>query len=173
MKKLLFKEEQEFSRPWIWLVLFPVLGLIIFIANIKGGEGEISDPDEMTDALGFIIMGIIFFVMMVGLTVLFYKMQLTTEIRYDGIYYKYLPFFKKERFVSKEEIREYEIRKYNPKREYRGHGVKRRRRKPGKAYTVSGRIGLQLYLNDSREILIGTHRKEAIKYAMEKMMNND
>ena len=78
----------------------------------------------------------------------------------------------KERFYSKAEIDKYEIRKYHPNREYSGHGVKRGKRKSGKAYTVSGRLGLQLFFSNGEKVLIGTKRKEAIKYAMEKMMNN-
>ena len=145
------------------------LGLIIFIAN--DFEGGLSDPDERDDIIGMIVLGIIMFVMMVGLTILFYKMKLITKISPDGLYYTYPPMVSKEKFISKAEISKYEIRKYNPNMEYSGHGVKKGRRKSGKAYTVSGRIGLQLYLTDGQKILIGTKRKEAMKYAMNKMMS--
>ena len=173
MSKLLFKEEQKFSHPWLWLVLFPALGLLIFLLQFKDGEGAFSDPDEKDDILGLIIVGIFLFVMMIGLTVLFYKMRLVTYIKPDGIYFIYPPMINKERFISKAEISKYEIRKYHPSKEYSGHGVKRGRRKTGRAYTVSGRTGMQLYLINGQKILIGTHRKEAIKHAMEKMISND
>ena len=78
----------------------------------------------------------------------------------------------KERFISKHEISRFEVRKFNPHREYGGHGIKRSKRKMGRSYTVSGRLGLQLYLNNGNLILLGTRRKEAMQYAMEKMMSS-
>ncbi len=119
-------------------------------------------------------MGGFMFIMMVGLTILFYKMRLLTQVKPDGIYIKYPPFVNKERMISKAEISSFEIRKYNARREYKGHGVKRGRsiKNAGMAYTVSGNMGLQIYLKNGKKILIGTQRKEAFKHAMEKMMNN-
>lgn len=165
--KILFKEEQKFSTPWIFLVIFPVLAMVIFFA--KYNDWEAGENDDM---LGLALLGGIMFVMMVGLTILFYSMKLTTQIKSDGIFIKYYPLMSKERFYSKAEIEKYEIRKFNPKREYGGHGAKRGKRRSGKAYTVSGRLGLQLFFSNGEKVLIGTQRKEAIKYAMEKMMNN-
>ena len=165
--KILFKEEQKSSTPWIFLVIFPVLAMVIFFA--KYNEWEAGENDNI---LGLAILGVIMFIMMVGLTILFYSMKLTTQIKSSGISIKYYPLMSKERFYSKAEIEKYEIRKFNPKREYGGHGAKRGKRKSGKAYTVSGRLGLQLFFSNGEKVLIGTKRKEAIKYAMEKMMNN-
>ncbi len=169
--KILFKEEQKFSTPWIFLVIFPVLAMVIFFAKYNEWEGGSFEAGENDDILGLAILGGIMFIMMVGLTILFYNMKLTTQIKSGGISIKYYPLMSKERFYSKAEIEKYEIRKFNPKREYGGHGAKRGKRRSGKAYTVSGRLGLQLYFKDGEKILIGTQRKEAIKYAMEKMMN--
>jgi hypothetical protein len=171
--KVLFKEEQKFSHPWIWLVIFPALALLIFLLKYKEWQGGLIDADEKDDILGLIVLGVSLFIMMVGLTILFYKMKLITLIKPDGIYFRYPPMINKERFISKAEISKYKIRKYHPSREYSGHGVKRGRRKTGRAYTVSGRIGLQLYLSNGQKILIGTHRKEALKHAMEKMISKD
>ena len=171
--KILFKEEQKFSTPWIFLVIFPVLAVVIFFAKYNEWEEGSFDASEKNDILGLAILGVAFFIMMGGLTILFYSMKLITQIKADGIYIKYPPIISKERFYSKAEISKYEIRRYHPNREYSGHGVKRGRRKSGRAYTVSGRLGLQLYLTEGQKVLIGTHRKEAIKYAMEKMMSND
>jgi hypothetical protein len=175
MSRVLYTEEQRFSTPWIFLVIFPTLASIIFLLKFNEWNREVIEVSEKDDILGLIIMGVIFFVVMVGLTIMFYKMRLVTQIKSDGIYFKYLPFINKERFISKEEIKNYEVRKYNPNREFGGHGVKkqRRMRNSGKSYTVSGRLGLQLYLTNDEKILIGTHRKEALKHAMDKMMNND
>jgi hypothetical protein len=173
MAAILYKEEQKFSTPWIFLVIYPVLGLLIYLLKQNELNGESMPVIDKDDILGLIIIGVIFFIMMIGLTILFYKMKLITHIKPDGIYLRYLPIIRKERFISKGEISKFKVRKYHPAREYGGHGIKKGRkiRNSGKAYTVSGRIGLQLYLTNGQKILIGTQRKEAITYAMEKMMN--
>jgi len=171
--KTLFNEEQKMSTPWIFLVIFPTLAALIFLLKYNEWKGGSIDVSEKDDILGLIIIGVALFIMMVGLTILFYKMKLITKITPDGIYFRYPPIINKERFISKTEIDKYEIRKYFPKKDYGGHGVKRGKRKTGKAYTVSGHIGLQLYLTSGQKVLIGTHRKEAIKYTMDKMMGND
>ncbi len=173
MTKILFKEEQKFSTPWIFLVIFPTLALLVYLLKYNEWKGGAIDVSEKDDILGLIIFGVALFIMMVGLTILFYKMKLITRIKPDGIYFRYPPIINKEKFISKTEISSFEIRKYHPSREYSGHGVKRGKRKSGRAYTVSGRIGLQLYMTSGQKILIGTHRKEAIKSAMAKMMSND
>ena len=40
--------------------------------------------------------------------------------------------------------------------------------KYGKAYNVTGNIGLKLFLKNGKIILLGTQRAQAISYAMEK-----
>jgi len=169
--KILIKEEQKMSTPWIFLVIFPALASLVYLLKYNEWKGGI-DVSEQDDILGMIILGVVFFIMMVGLTFLFYKMKLITLITIDGIYFRYPPIINKERFISRAEISSFEIRKYNPNREYGGHGVKRGKRKSGRAYTISGRMGLQLYMTDGKKILFGTKRKEAIKSAMVKMMTN-
>lgn len=173
MTKVLFKENQKFSTPWIFLVIIPVLALVIFFAKYNDWREGSIDITEIDDILGLIILGGIMFIVMVVLTILFYSMKLTTIIKSDGISIKYYPLMSKERFYTKAKIEKFEVRKFNPTKEYGGHGAKRGKRKSGKSYTVSGRLGLQLYLSDEDKVLIGTQRKEAIKYAMEKMMNKE
>ncbi|MCF8369764.1 MAG: hypothetical protein K9G76_12060 [Bacteroidales bacterium] len=171
MKNPIFTEEQKYSHPWIWMVIFPILATLIFLLQINETENKSLSELDQDALLGLIIMSCIFFVMMLGLTVLFYKMKLSTRITQDAIYFKYPPIVVKEKKITKNEIKSYEVRKFQPGKEYGGHGVKKGRRKVGRGYTVGGRIGLQLYLKSGEKILIGTRRKEAIRYAMEKMMS--
>lgn len=173
MSRVLYNEEQKHSTPWIFLVIFPVIAMIIFFAKYNDWQEGSFDINETDDILGLLILGGVMFIMMIGLTILFYSMKLTTQIKSGGISIKYHPLMRKEQFYPKAQIEKYEIRKFNPKREYGGHGAKKGKRKSGKSYTVSGRLGLQLYLTSEDKVLIGTKRKEAIKFAMEKMMNKN
>ena len=74
--------------------------------------------------------------------------------------------------LRKFEIDRFEIREYKPIKEYGGWGMKQGKKGVGKAYSVSGNIGLQLYLTNGKKVLIGTQRRDAMLRAIRKMMEN-
>lgn len=82
-----------------------------------------------------------------------------------------------QRTVSKDLIIRYEIISYKAILEYGGRGYRKRlgkflgKRNSDIAYTVRGKLGLQLFLTDGQKILIGTHKPESVKRAMKKLMN--
>ena len=172
MSKALFSEKQKHSHPWVWLVIFPAMSLLIYFIVFFNENNKINMADQ-GDRTGFIIMGVVFFIMMVGLTALFYKMKLITRITVDGVYIKFPPQLAKERFISKAEISRYELIEYKNKRGRRKSGIKSRLQKSGKSYTVSAKTGLMLHFTNGKKVLIDTHRRQAIKSAMEKMMSNN
>lgn len=171
--KTLFTEEQQNRQPWIWLIMLPgLLGSFIYFGiginkQIIGGEEFGNKP--MSDT-GLIIVAVFTTLVMVGLTLLFYKMKMITEIRENGIYFRYPPLIRKFKVIHIDEIESYAIRDFKPIKEYGGHGVKTGTRKFGKSYTVYGNTGLQLVLKNGQKILLGTQRKEALRSAMVKMM---
>jgi hypothetical protein len=55
-----------------------------------------------------------------------------------------------------------EVRKYSPIKEYGGWGF-RYGFKNGKAYNISGNMGLQLILKNGDRILIGTQKPEELE----------
>lgn len=174
MNKVLFKEEQKFGQPWIWMIIIPVnMASLIFFAlgfheQLIEGKAFGENPLPNTE---LIITGVITLVSVVGLTLLFYTMKLVTEIRTDGIYFRYPPLFSKFRSIKKEAIERLEVRQYKPIAEYGGWGVKKGSKKFGKAYNVKGKTGLQLYLKDGNKVLFGTQRKSAILDGAKKMLN--
>lgn len=172
MSKSMFIEHQKFNHPWAWLVIFPAISLVIYFVIFFNEDGNINLADQ-DDRTGIIIMGVIFFVMMVGLTVLFYSMKLTTRITDVGVYIKFLPQMPKERLISKAEISRFELIEYKNKRGHRKSGIKTRLQKSGKSYTLSAKNGLLLHLTNGKKILVDTDRKHALKSAMEKMMSNN
>ena len=167
MQKIYFKEEQYFSNLWFWVFLIVVFTIfltptIVPLYSQLVLETPSGENPKSTESL-LIIFGILI-VVYVGAIVLFKTMKLVVELRRDGVFYRYPPFVIKEQQILKQEIDHFEIRKYNPIKEYSGRG------KSGRAYTVKGKMGLQLYLNDGKKVLFGSQRTESLKRAMIRMM---
>ena len=74
--------------------------------------------------------------------------------------------------IEVQEIERFEIRTYRAGSEFGGYGF-RSRRTSGQSFTISGNIGLQLYLKNGKKLLIGTHKKQGIENAMCKIMGED
>ena len=115
---------------------------------------------------GFLV--VLFFGMVILLWTVI-AMKLEVSIDHAGIHFRFPPLIRKTRTISREEIHRFEIRKYKPIVDYGGWGIKKRF-KWGKAYNVSGNIGLQIYLKNGRKVLFGTQRSQAITAAMKEMM---
>ena len=174
MAKTLYKEEQKFGQPWIWLIFLPATaGSLIFFSFGLHKQLFLGEPfgDNPMSDTGLIGTTVLVTLMMIGVTVLFYKMKLVVEIRDDGIHYRYPPMIKRFRKISRDEIERLEVREYKPIKEFGGWGIKVGSKKYGKAFNVRGNMGLQLYLKNGSRILFGTQRKAAIGDAASRMMN--
>ena len=176
MERTLFSEEQKFTQWWLKVILlFTLLSVFVpFVYGIYSQEvlGEPLGSKTPMTASGLIVTGITS-LFIVGLMVMFFVyVKLKTKITNEGLFVTFPPFINKWKKFTPEEIEKYEVRRYNAFREYGGYGFKRRFRH-GQSYTISGRVGLQLYLKNGKKLLIGTQRKQAIEYAMEKLMRNE
>lgn len=170
MNKIFYKESQQF-RQW-WYILFilaatvPAMIMCIYtlyqqiIKGIQVGDSPASN----------VVMIAVFIVLCVSIWI-FFSLKLEVWIDQKGIHYRFFPVIFKNKLISKSEIQRFEIRKYSPILDYGGWGIRRGiGRKWGKAYNVSGNIGLQLYLTNGKKVLFGTQRSQAITYAMDEMM---
>jgi hypothetical protein len=115
---------------------------------------------------------VLFVTILILLLVLWVYLRLKLEVWIDnrGIHYRFFPLEFKEKLISFAEINRYEIRKYSPLGDYGGWGKKRSLRW-GRAYNISGNVGLQLYLNNGKKILFGTQKPQAMLYAMDAAKN--
>ncbi|MBJ7428667.1 MAG: hypothetical protein JHD28_06905, partial [Bacteroidia bacterium] len=89
-------------------------------------------------------------------------LRLNTKINKEGIYFQLFPFQLKGSLITWSEIATIEVRKYSPIKEYGGWGF-RYGFKNGKAYNVSGNMGLQMVLKNGDKILIGTQKPEELE----------
>jgi len=143
----IFYEIQQFRQKWIWTILLIVL-FVLFLPIISG--------------IISILFGVILILTGFCFIWLFYSMKLITEIKGDSIHIKFSPFT--TQIIPFSEIIKYEIRQYRPIIEYGGWGIRFNR--SGKAYTVSGNIGIQIQLSAGKGILIGTQQPNEFLQAM-------
>jgi hypothetical protein len=174
MEKVLFSEEQRFTQKWLWLLIIGAT-LISIVPTIYGiySQEILKKPWGNNPAETGTLYLILFFelIIMGGVILLIYNMRLKVEIKTDGLWFSFPPLARKWKCIKKEEIESFKVRTYRPVGEYGGWGIKGSRR--NKAYNISGNVGLQLILKDGRKVLFGTQERQAMEYAMRKMMNSE
>ena len=104
--------------------------------------------------------------------VLFASMQLRVQINDAGIFYRFFPLHLRVFSIEWDEVEKAYVRQYSPIGEYGGWGIRFGLGGKGKAYNVSGNIGLQLELKDGKKILFGTQRQEDIKQVLDQLVQN-
>lgn len=155
-----YREVQRFRQPWLWLLVATVSGLSLwsFVQQIILGKpfGQNPAPDAAV-----VVIAAIFGL---GFPALFYAINLTTEVRSDGLYVRFFPFHLSFRRITNERVAKYEVQTYSPIRDYGGWGI--RYGCGGKAYNVSGNRGVMLELLDGERLLIGSKKPEDLANAI-------
>lgn len=164
MKRIYFNETQRFRQWFIYLI---VVGTIAAWVYMLSESYHSPEPEKEVDGYVLILTSLI----PLALIVLLFSLRLVTRIREEGIYVRFKPFQWKEKLIPKEDIKSFEVRKYNALLEYGGWGYRTGLRKYGRAYNVAGNMGLQLYLSNGRKLLIGTQKPKEIQKAMENLMS--
>jgi len=170
MEKILFNEEQRFDQLWIKVPLY-VLGVgnvaLFLYAVIRQLVMEQPWGDNPMSDTALIIVSCMTIAIWTGVFLLFEKSKLITKIYEKEIRLRFPPFISKEKIIPIETIDKMEVRKYNPILEFGGWGV--RHGIKGKAYNVKGNIGLQIYFKNGKRLLIGTQKREQVKWIIRKM----
>ena len=173
MKRLLFTEEQKFEPRR--LLIFTIVTIAVIAIPLGRGlyflSADNSPGDNPMGVEGLVVSGVTLVVMAFIYTMLF-KAKLKTKITTEKLSVSFPPLIRKWRDIDPDEIERYELREYHPNREYGGRGIKRRLRK-GRAWTVAGRTGLQLYFKNGKRFLIGTQKQQALDHAMHKLMEKE
>ena len=166
MTRAYFNETQKFRQWWVYLII--IITIVswgyAFISSLQAEEAK-----KATDDFILILTSIV----PILLIVILISLRLVTKIRNDGIFIQFKPLQFREKHIKPEEIRSYEVRKYRPLIEYGGWGIRTGGKKYGKAYNVAGNMGLQLYLENGKKLLIGTQKPGDVEKAMKTMMEVD
>ena len=163
-QEILYAENQRFKQWWLWLLLLGVHGLFLsgvyqqIIRNIPFGDKPMSNTGLiLTECLLILI------------TLVILNIKLDTQIKNDGIYFRFFPFQFSFIYVSWELLDKCFVRKYSPIKEFGGWGLRYSFWGNGKAYNISGNQGLQLELTNKKKILIGTQNPEEITAVLVKI----
>src|SRR5690606_27576762 len=98
------------------------------------------------------------------------RAHLHTVVTSDGVRLRWFPFHLRYRAWRFDEIESAEPRRYRPLREYGGWGI--RFGLGGRAYNVSGDLGVQRVLRSGRRILIGSRDPDALATAIRRGMDD-
>lgn len=158
---ILFYEKQKFRQWWIWVLIVFLNGLFLIGLYVQIIEGKPFGNNPMSNA-GLVITAIL----TVLFTVLLLNVKLETIVREDGIMIRFFPFHLKFQFYDWNKVAKSYVRQYFPMRDFGGWGIKYSLNKNGKAYSVSGDMGLQLQLMNNDKILIGTKRPDKLKQVL-------
>ena len=159
---VLFREVQRFRQPVLWILfLFDLLVII--------GVGWLILPHEGVGSAAFVSYVVGAFLFAFGPPILLFILRLVTEVRRDGIYYRFVPVHLSFHRITFENLESYHARSYSPLREYGGWGI-RWGFKRGWAYNVGGNQGVQLELSDGKRILFGSQRAEGFVKAIDEAL---
>ena len=163
---LLYHEEQRFRQVYLWLALLAGFAIIGVAATVLW-SGE----------KGLVILILIPFAMLVGISILMRMGRLTTEVRESGLYVEFSPLESRQK-ISLESVTSCKAVRYSSWKYgcgpgkggfggggYCGHGG-------GKAFVVRGNRGLQLDYVDGKHLLIGSQRADELVRAVESIRSS-
>jgi hypothetical protein len=166
----LFEETQRFRQPWLWALLvvstLPAFVLVVVVVVDDAG-GLTADIYPMLGAITLLMWGPLVF---------FYRAELRTEVRTDGLYLKLFPLHLSVRHVPCEAIETHATTSFSPIGEYGGVGVRHNPTvyrwgvsfEEPKAYIVQGGDGVRLDRTDRRPLVVGTQRPEELHAALQR-----
>ena len=116
-----------------------------------------------------IILVIFWLIFGIGFPFILFSTKLVIKLYDDGIHIQLFPFHLSFRKITFEEIEFYEIKTYNPIKEYGGWGIRKGRQRI--AYNMSGNKGVQVKLKKGKRILIGSQQAEKLYQAIHAQLN--
>jgi len=144
-----------------WVMFFVVaLALLMWytlIVQVFMGQpvGTSPGPDWLV-VVFWVLFGLLF-------PVLFYAMHLEVIVDPAAVHIYFRPFVRRE--IGLGEIVGVTPRAYDPVREYGGWGIRGMMGKK-KAYTTTGRQGVELTLRDGEKVMIGSQHPEILAKAI-------
>ena|SRR5688572_17216630 len=150
----IFVEEQRFRQKWIWVTVICVsAGQLVAFALLYLRSRTFAAWIPL--AVGTIP---------ITLMILFYATRLVVRVDVDGVHVRWWPFSTLD--LPHHRIVHVEATDYDPPGEFGGWGIKGPAGRWGWCYTVSGRRGVRLELENRHRLLIGSQRADELADAI-------
>lgn len=149
----MIEKQRLYENKIIWIVFPLILGAVSITL--------FTDPDILKNSFTSVIVNLS--VPLVIILLIAFIPFLETEYDSTGITYRFYPFHLKKRTILWSDVSAAYVRQYKPIAEYGGWGLRGLLGRNGRAYNVSGNIGLELELKNGEKILFGTRKKEALE----------
>jgi hypothetical protein len=146
-----FIESQRFTKKW-HIVLIVGIILLTISSNFDTLISAINTSDFglLLKLIGSLLVGVF----------LFFFLQLKTSINLVGIHYQFIPFHRKKRSITWNEIETIAVITYRPLFDYGGWGIRMKSLDGSNiALNISGKIGIYMQLKNGNKLLIGTQKK--------------
>jgi hypothetical protein len=160
---LIFREVQRLSLWFRWALLLLMIVAAGFAVFALREALSAQDSPNTASAVVVIILGI---GVPVAVTVLLFAAKLETEVRGDGLYVRFFPFYIGYKEFAPVDFEECYAREYRPIREYGGWGIWCGFGKRGGAYNMSGNKGVQLVFKNGKRLLIGSQKADELAKAI-------
>ena len=158
-----FKEIQYLTQSKLFLVLGILILSFVGVMIVPIVRNGVTNSLQ---TLLFIF--IMLLILLIPIFILWGK--LITLYDEKGVSYQFIPFHWKIKTINWKDVKRAYIRKYRPLSEYGGWGI--RYGFMGKAYNISGNIGLQLELKNGKKILIGTRKPQEVENVLNRLELN-
>ena len=155
-----YKEIQRMRMWWVYVICILITGGAVwaFVSQIIFNNDFGSNPGP--DWVIYATLALAIF-----LDWLIFSARLMLLVDSNGVSFRYYPFTSKKFAWS--EIKTAVVEKYDPIKDYSGWGLRYNWNNKGKAYTISGNLGLSLTLKNDKKVLIGTARAEELQRFIE------
>lgn len=174
MSRILFSEKQKFTQVWLILIIGAtnLIVAVIMVSSIYSQfiVGEPWGNKPMSDT-GLIIFWGCLLLGMILVNIIIFGAKLEIEVKDNSVYYKYFPFVWNWKYIHKDNINSYEMKRLNALKDFGGYGYRKNFFKNSTGLIVKGQYGLELTLHDGHTWLIGTQKPEALKKAMSEIMD--
>lgn len=156
--KPLFTESQRFTQWWFWLIVIFACGVpfVIFFQQIILGNPVGDHPMSNSAVILSLIIPLVFIL-------LFYVMQLKTEINRETLSFRFVPFVK--RTIPWKDIESYKVINYGF---VGGYGI-RLTMKYGTVYNIKGNKGLFVKLKNGKTFIVGTQKPEELEKVIQQL----
>ena len=128
MEKIIFQEEQKCNQVWLMIILIISLFSVItpFVYGVYSQEVLQKPFGNNPASTGtYIVIGLTVVLIIGAANLLLVRMRLRIKVTNEALWVSFPP-LKRWKKITPEMIHHYEIRTYNARSEFGGHGLKRK-----------------------------------------------